>query len=161
MKLEREPGRGRLELAPQLALAHDHEARVREALEDRGRRLDERALVLLLDEPRDVADDEALVGARLDREAAQVDPERDHDALAPVRLAVGLGGVDHLRMGRPAGAPERPADEVVLPRQLGRVVSDEHPGNAGEPGREEGGRPHVDDVDESGPQRAQLAHEVA
>ena len=130
------------------------------ALEDRRRRVDEHALVLLLDETRDVADDAAVVRAALDVEAREVEAERDHDSSAAVTLAIGLGRVDHLRPRQPASAPQRSAADVVAARQLGRVVRDENPRHPRDARREERERPDVDDVHDPRAQRAQLADEV-
>src|SRR5262249_37939876 len=101
-KLEGEPPGPPLQFGTQRPVADDDEARVREPLEDRGGRLDEGTLILLLDEPRDVADHASVVRASRNAEAAEVQSEWDDDAVAAVAPTIRFRRVDHERPRQPA-----------------------------------------------------------
>src|SRR5205085_12430378 len=90
-----------LELVAELPVARDDEVRLRHE----ARRLDQRPMILLGREPRDVADQRALRAQRRAGavEPVEVDPEGD-DVARPtaVALPIYFRGVDHLRPCQPA-----------------------------------------------------------
>ena len=147
-----------LELPAELAVAGDHEAHVRMALEHARRRRDQVAMALLLGESCDVADDPSVEDATAAREALELDAERDDVRAEPpiVGGAIRLRRVDHLGPRRPAEPLPGPPGGVVAARQLGSVVRDEQASSSGEPRGELRLREDVRGVDDRRAKPSQL-----